>query len=176
MVITGSPTFNISKLIWLNGCYIRDFYSEVHLSNVISDKFFSPRYIKNIIPLIRDRIEKYTDFFKYTSYFFDPRINVKHMTKYLIVPYGLLVSIYIYKTIKMSLVKSHYFSASHLQTLIEKICLIFKVKKRNILIPIRLLLTKRKDSPPLFITIATIGRHKSVMKLQRLIAFLEMQV
>jgi len=68
--------FNIEKLDWLNGIYIRQ-KSEEELLNLLNDGFISKKYqkisndyIKQVIALEKDRMKKLSDFSKITEYFF----------------------------------------------------------------------------------------------------------
>merc|ERR1712228_72305 len=106
----------------MGGCYIREKYNEKKLSKIISEKFFSLQYIKKIIPIIRDRIEKYTDFLKYTTYFFNIQMKINYKKNYLIKPYNILVCIYIYNYLKFLLINLKHFSSINIKMIFNDVC------------------------------------------------------
>ncbi len=72
----AGAVFNVEKLDWLNGNYIRQ-KSADELFNFLNNGFidkkykkFGDDYIKQVITLEKDRMKKFSDFSKLTEYFF----------------------------------------------------------------------------------------------------------
>jgi len=74
----AGPVFNLEKLDWLNGVYIREKKDEelVQLIKPYAPQGADPSLINQTIPLIRDRIKKLSDYQRLAGFFFEtPKIN-----------------------------------------------------------------------------------------------------
>jgi glutamyl-tRNA synthetase len=60
-VSLGGPVFDVEKLNWLNGKYIREELSDSEFIESFSRWAFDAEKIGRIIPLIRDRVERFSD-------------------------------------------------------------------------------------------------------------------
>jgi len=60
-VSLGGPVFDVEKLNWLNGKYIREELSDSEFIESFSRWAFDAEKIARIIPLIRDRVERFSD-------------------------------------------------------------------------------------------------------------------
>ena len=71
----AGPIFNFEKLDWINGEYIRNTNNSVLMTNIY--EFFNKKYSKDkideIVPLIKDRIKKLSDFDNLAGFFFERR-------------------------------------------------------------------------------------------------------
>jgi len=70
-VSLSGPIFDIEKLTWLNGLYLREF-SEDQLIDRLEGWLLNRDFIKTLIPLVQERIDRLDQFFDSTSYFFGP--------------------------------------------------------------------------------------------------------
>ncbi len=74
----SNPVFNIQKLDWFNGQYIRQ-KSDEELADLFSGYApvgADPALVKKITPLVKDRIKKLSDFKNIAGFFFnDPGVN-----------------------------------------------------------------------------------------------------
>jgi len=68
-VSLGEPVFDLEKLAWLNGLYIRDLKPE-DLTDRIMDQVFNREMVSKIVPLIQERMEHLDQFVTKTAYFF----------------------------------------------------------------------------------------------------------
>ncbi len=76
----ANPVFDIAKLDWFNGEYIRKLSDEELVKKI--SKFYKNKYdiklLGKIIPLIKDRIKKLSDFESFAGFFFEkPKVDVK---------------------------------------------------------------------------------------------------
>ena len=69
-VSLGGPVFDVEKLDWLNGRYLREELSEGELIQRYSEWAFQPEKIAAIVPLIRQRVEKFSDVMPLAGFFF----------------------------------------------------------------------------------------------------------
>ncbi len=60
-VSLGGPIFDIEKLDWLNGKYIREDLSDEDFAAAYAAWAFSPEKVARVIPLIKQRVERFSD-------------------------------------------------------------------------------------------------------------------
>lgn len=60
-VSLGGPVFDVEKLNWLNGKYIREELSDSEFAQSFAKWAFDAEKIARIVPLIRDRVERFSD-------------------------------------------------------------------------------------------------------------------
>lgn len=60
-VSLGGPVFDVDKLTWLNGKYLRECVSDEEFIAMYRAWAFSPEKVARIVPLLKDRVEKFTD-------------------------------------------------------------------------------------------------------------------
>jgi glutamyl-tRNA synthetase len=65
----GGPVFDIAKLAWLNGKYLRRLSPEALLARLRA-QLLSDDYLRAVLPLVQERIETLEGFFEYASFFF----------------------------------------------------------------------------------------------------------
>ena len=70
-VSLGGPVFDVEKLSWLNGLWIREDLNEEQFAERVAQWALNPTYLSKIIPLIKDRVEKFTDIAPLTGLFFN---------------------------------------------------------------------------------------------------------
>lgn len=68
-VSLGGPVFDVAKLDWLNGKYIRENLSAEEFAVAFSKWAFSPEKIQKIIPLLKDRVERFSDVVPLAGFF-----------------------------------------------------------------------------------------------------------
>ncbi len=69
-VSLGGPVFDVTKLDWLNGKYIRENLSDDQFARMFAEWAFKPEKVARIIPLLRERVERFTDIAPLASFFF----------------------------------------------------------------------------------------------------------
>ena len=60
-VSLGGPVFDVDKLTWLNGKYLRERVSDNEFMALFRDWAFEPSKVARIVPLLKDRVDKFTD-------------------------------------------------------------------------------------------------------------------
>jgi len=73
----GGPVFDVKKLDWLNGRYIREKLDVTALSERIRLWAMSPAYLEKIVALAHERIERLSDLGPLCAFFFAGRIDVR---------------------------------------------------------------------------------------------------
>jgi glutamyl-tRNA synthetase len=68
-VALGGPIFDLEKLAWLNGRYLRRLDAPQLLAR-LRQHLLSDEYLLQVLPLCQERIDRLEDFFDYASFFF----------------------------------------------------------------------------------------------------------
>ncbi len=69
-VSLGGPVFDTEKLDWLNGRYLREYLSDDEFIQRFSQWAFNSEKLQAIVPLIKQRVERFTDIAPLTAFFF----------------------------------------------------------------------------------------------------------
>lgn len=72
----GAPVFDIEKLKWLNGLYIREDLSEQDLLKKLQEWAFNEEYFAQILPLIKQRIETFSQVAPLVNFFFSGDLDL----------------------------------------------------------------------------------------------------
>ena len=77
-ITLGAPIFDIEKLKWLNGVWLRSYDDEEYKEKLIS-WFQEKPSIQDIVPLVKERIDIFTEMVPLTSFFLDgmPSISLE---------------------------------------------------------------------------------------------------
>jgi len=172
----GSPIFNLTKLMWLNGRYIREKVSEEYITKYIVNNFFSVTYLKKIIPLVRDRIEKYDDFFSYSEFFFRIDVKVKNYHSYLIETATTSETVSIYTNLIVELSSLDVFSSRNIESAFINVSEKHNIQKKYLLISIRLAVTAASQAPPLFLTMSILGKNICSHRIRKVLDILKSNV
>ena len=78
-VSLGGPVFDIEKLNWLNGRYIREDLTDHEFAQKFAQWAFDAEKVKRIIPLIKQRVERFSDVVGLGGFFISdlPKLDVE---------------------------------------------------------------------------------------------------
>ncbi len=156
MSLSG-PVFNVEKLEWLNGLYIRDFSVE-ELQGRIADTVFSPQRLARIVPLVQERMRRLDEFVELTPYFFRAELTWDAAQ---LIPKGLdkRTTYRALRDLSEQLDAVVDWSAPVLEEILRGYAAAQEAwDNRKLFMLIRLVVTGRKASPPLFETMEAIGK------------------
>lgn len=68
-VSLGGPVFDLTKLTWLNGVYLREASPAEWLAR-LRQHVLSDEYLLKVLPLVKERVDKLEDFISYADFFF----------------------------------------------------------------------------------------------------------
>ena len=168
----AAPVFDLEKLKWMNGVYIRSLdTSELNSKlKVQSSKVakVDDEYLEKIIPLVQERMKTLKEFEELTTFFFEEsKVDPK-----LLVQKGRTAdeTANVLKTISNEQLATSNLSWKSEQ--LEEICRNFVKDSSNwnakdLFMTLRTALTGRKVSPPLFETMEVLGREKTLSRLQK---------
>ena len=163
----NSVAFDMRKLDWINGVYIRRLDLAVlkekikpFLSREITDK-----KLDQLLPLVRERLVTLRDFDELTSFFFeidsyDPQLLLKKSSNN-----PELIKEELDETTS-TLEALNDFSVESIEEAIRQLQEKNDWKKGQYFMMIRIAITGRKATPPLFETIEVLGKEETIKRLQ----------
>ena len=161
-VNTASPIFDVKKLEWMNGVYIREF----QISNLKSQiyEFYNRKYsleiIEKTVPLIQDRIKKLSDYLPLCEFFFkDPEkyeIDLKSKL-------DLLKKIYD----TLSKIDSDKWRALEIGDKMQNLAKDLEIKNSEFFMFLRVAITGKKISPPLNESMEALGKDNVLQRLKK---------
>jgi glutamyl-tRNA synthetase len=159
-VNTASPIFDVKKLEWMNGIYIRN-NQKSKIKNQIYE-FYNKKYpleiIGETVPLIQDRIKTLSEYIQLCEFFF------KEPKKYeidLSSKKDLLEKTHNY------LSKIDNWSASIIGEKMQELAKDLKIKNSEFFMFLRVAITGRKISPPLNESMEILGKKKVLQRITR---------
>ena len=168
----GGPVFDLEKLTWLNGKYYRERLSDDALAEVIRRDVLSDERLRQIVPLIRERIDVAEDFIAATSYFFTGDVEVEAE--------ALKPKKRTYKELRLILEKYGEaidqqldFSPPAIEAMSRAFAETHEWHVRDLFMPLRVGITGRKATPPLFDTMSVLGRPRVRRRLRAVILLLK---
>jgi glutamyl-tRNA synthetase len=153
----GGPVFDLQKLTWLNGLYLRELDDDRYLA-AIRSPVLSDAYLKRVIPLVKERIDKLEDFASYAGFFFSGK--VEHKADELFAK-GKTAA----ETKKVFELLGEEFDAivrwesKLLDEKLRAFCEKNGLKPKELFMPVRVAVTGRSATPGLFETMEVLGKE-----------------
>jgi glutamyl-tRNA synthetase len=170
----GGPVFDLDKLNWLNGKYIRDLSTEGLLTR-LHGTVLSDDYLKAVLPLVQERIETLADFFAYADFFFVwdlrfedtalPKLVAKNHTP---AQTGKAFRLLLEERLDTIL----EWNAANIEAATRAFCETGQWNPKELFMPIRIAVTGRAATPPLFETMEVLGKARCRWRLRRAIEIL----
>lgn len=167
----GGPVFDLKKLNWLNGKYLREVLSAEELARRVRDAMFSEAYIRRVVPLVRERIDKLEDFASYATYFFSGSVectpemlDVKGRTREEVANALMEVVERIDKQFAWGIKECEALLKGYME---EK-----QWKPKELLATVRVAITARAATPPLFDMMDVLGKEVVRRRLREAVAVL----
>jgi glutamyl-tRNA synthetase len=165
----GSPVFDVEKLRWLNGKYLRRLPPSGILERLRSGPLSDARLLE-VLPLVQERIDTLEDFFSYAGFFFTGEVALDDQAVKALVPRGRSAP----ETAKLirALLEEEVDRILDWSTeTLEKVLRGFGEKKgwppKELFMTVRVAVTGSKASPPLFETLAVLGKETCRRRLRR---------
>ena len=160
---TSNPIFNRDKLDWFNGQYIRQ-KSDGELLKLL--KPFVPEGVdeaklRKVIPLIKDRIKKLSDFDSFAGFFFEaPKVDNKLLGEN-------------YKEHLKSILevfeKIEEWSLKNLESFSLELCDRKKFQRGNFFMDLRIAVTGSRFTPPINESIEILGKEEAMERIKKVI-------
>ena len=163
----GGPVFDLDKLKWLNEKYIHELSYE-QLADTLIDWRLNKDYLLKVLPLVRERIKKLDEVIPATEYFFSGDLDYSAVLAEMTVPEvlpgkvgkGLLDFVERFEA-------RDGFAKEMLEEVARQWCEALGWKTKHAFMLLRLAVTGRKASPPLFETMAVLGKEITRRRLRR---------
>lgn len=152
------PVFDVTKLEWMNGEYIRNMQESKLVIHIVDflDKAYNEQVIEKTVPLIQTRIKKLSDYMPLCEFFFQaPKKYEKEINKEWIEK--------VIKTIESMDEWTHDSMYSQLSKRAEEL----GVSKSKLFMDIRIAVTGKKIGPPLFESMEILGKEESIKRLRK---------
>lgn len=167
----GGPVFDLKKLSWLNGQYLKNESDESWLQ-MLKNYVFRDDYLLKMIPLIKERVEKFEDFIDNTNFFFQGDLLLKkemfqHKNKTVEEIAATLAEV------NQKLENCTEWAVTSLHDLFHAYLAEKGLKPRDVLMPVRMAVTGSPHSPPLFECLELIGRDMVCRRLRLAVDFLK---
>ena len=160
----SGPIFDLQKLDWMNGEYIRK-TDNAELENLLADfTKVKKEDIRRVLPLIKERMKKLSEFDNLTSYFFEEKIPVDK---------GVIIQADVNSNATVSALKVVESSFSKIDKwdkgVIEEVLNMdlpkVDLNKKDLFQTVRGTVTGSNATPPLFDTLEAIGQGKVLDRL-----------
>jgi glutamyl-tRNA synthetase len=165
----GGPVFDLDKLNWLNGKYVRDFSVEDLLARLRGNTL-SDEYLRAILPLVQERIDTLADFVAYADFFFvgDVRYEETALPKLVAKNHTPPQTAKAFRV----LLEEHIdtileWNAANIEAAMRAFCEAREWNPKELFMPIRIAVTGRTATPPLFETMEVLGKARCRWRLRR---------
>jgi len=171
--------FNRDKLNWMNGVYIRnltadEFFEAVEpylMMNIPAGEALiaSEEYVRDILPLIQERARTLAEVAELAQFFFIDRLDYEP---------GLLIgenmshhsAIQALKAAQQRLSQLEEFDAGSLEALLRPLAVELGLKTGQLFGTLRVAVTGRTAAPPLFQTMAVLGKERCLRRIEAALA------
>jgi glutamyl-tRNA synthetase len=183
-VNNASPIFDVTKLTWMNGVYMRDLIGkdpdrvvtlcqEVLRDAGLLDGELTPAmrtYITRVVEVLGDRIKTGRDILTYGDFFFtdDVRYEPDAVKKY----FDRKGSVEILAQLRERLQGADQFDATAAETIVRDMASELGFATAEIIHPARVALTGKTAGPGLFDLMALLGRDRAVQRLEKAIEWI----
>jgi len=170
----GGPVFDLAKLTWLNGRYLRDLEPQELLERLRAG-LLSDDYLLGVIPLAHERIDTLQDFFSYADFFFTGDVEYDEAARAKLVAKDRTPP----QTAKAFrvLLEDHLdaildWQPEAIETALREFCERHDWVPKQLFMPVRVAITGRSATPPLFETMAVLGKEVCRSRLRAAIEIL----
>jgi glutamyl-tRNA synthetase len=163
----GGPVFDLVKLTWMNQLYMHKM-TEDEFVHYVREQIFSVDMLKALKPLALERMSRFEQFVDNNSFFFNGALTYKDLE---IIPRGRTKEdfIAILGRLLDQLDELYTWNTLAIKTMTESFLAGEGLKPKDLFMPLRLIVTGRKDSPPLFESIELIGREMTRFRIRNYI-------
>jgi len=164
----GGPVFDLQKLVWLNGKYIRDLPVDGLLERLRSE-VLSDDYLLQILPLVQERVETLADFVGYAEFFFVGDVDYQATALPKLAAKG-RTGPQTAKAMRV-LLEEHLdpildWTAAKIEEALRGYCDAHDWTPKELFMPVRVALTGRTATPPLFETMEVLGKQRCRRRLR----------
>jgi glutamyl-tRNA synthetase len=157
----GGPVFDLQKLTWLNGRYLHRL-STAELIGKLRGHLLSDAYLGHVLPLCRERIDTLEGFFEYASFFFVGEVAYGEDALRAMVPKGRAAA-EVAKALRALLEQGIdpllEWNPATVEAALKGFAETLSWPPKELYMTVRLAATGRAATPPLFETLAVLGKE-----------------
>lgn len=168
-IVLGGPVFDLEKLTWLNGRYLRNLTPEGWLQRLRAD-LFSDEYLLQVVPLVRERIDKLEDFLAYGAFFFVGEVSYDAKAREKLIPKGFSASQAaqtLDDLLEQRLDPLLEWRKETLEGHLRQFAAERGMQPGDLFMSVRVAVTGRTATPPLFETMEVLGKEICRRRLRR---------
>lgn len=156
------PVFDVTKLKWMNGVYIRNLTDNDLEQKIIHfiGKSYSPEIVKKTIPLIKERITILSEYLPLTLFFFHAPESYE---------IDLADKKNIFNPVVEALSTIHEWKAEQLGEKMQTVATQLGIKNSEFFMNIRVAITGKKISPPLNESMEILGKEEVLVRLNKFV-------
>ena len=160
----GGPVFDTVKLTWMNQHYMHKL-TEDQFVDYVRNEIFSTDYLRALKPFVLERMSRFEQFTDNNAFFFNGALNYTGVE---IIPKGKIAAdiMGMLNGLVEKLDDLYDWDHERLKAVVEAYKDEIGWKPKDIFMTLRLVLTGRKDSPPLFETMGLIGREMARFRIR----------
>jgi glutamyl-tRNA synthetase len=164
-VSLGGPVFDLAKLSWLNGRYIRESLTPDQLADRLAEWAFNRAYVVPILKLVQERVDKLSDVLPKVAHFFSspPPLNEQSFQHKKLSPDDVRKVLF-FAGRRFDELRS--WNAEALRAELEKLGQALDLKIRDLLFPLFVAISGHPVSTPLFETLEILGPDLCRMRLR----------
>jgi glutamyl-tRNA synthetase len=155
----GGPVFDLAKLSWLNGLYIRELSPAELVQRLLAWRL-SSEFLARLVPLEQERIERLDQFIPATAFFFTGDLDYGAMLGEMI-PKGrdAVATAKALADLADELDNVRPFSTATVEPVVRAFVEKLGWKSKELFMAVRIAVTGRSAAPPLFDTLDAIGKE-----------------
>lgn len=165
----GGPVFDLTKLKWLNGEYLRALSPDAFF-RALRDVVFSDQQLKRIVPLVQTRIETLAQFGDMADFFF--KDEVMPPAEVFLPKKRTVEEALAFASEQLAVLENTNFTAEELETSLKKLGADKEWPVKDNFMLLRAIVTGKTASPPLLESMIVFGKARTLDRVRR---FLEAQ-
>jgi glutamyl-tRNA synthetase len=165
----GGPVFDLGKLAWLNGKYLRRL-SPREMLDRLHQTVLSDRYLLQVVPLCQERVDTLEGFVDYASFFFGGEVAYDEAALQGMVPKGRSpgeMAKSLSALVEGRLDPLLEWSAAAVEAALREHAEALGWPAKDVFMSVRVAVTGRAATPPLFETMAVLGKEMCRRRLRR---------
>jgi glutamyl-tRNA synthetase len=160
----GGPVFDLTKLKWLNGEYLRALTPDAFFQ-ALRSTLFSDDHLRRIAPLVQTRIETLAQFGEMTDFFF--KDDVMPPPEVFLPKKHTLEETLAFAAEQLALLEATPFTEEELDPALKKLGTDKEWSVKDNFMLLRAILTGKTASPPLLESLIVFGKTRSLDRLRR---------
>ncbi len=169
----GGPVFDIQKLSWLNGLYLRESTPEAMVKN-LRKNILSDERLLQVARLVHERVDKLEDFVDAVGFFFNGELAYDEAARKLMVPKTKSPKemAHIFKILLERIDAMAAIERSDIEATLKALCQEESFKPKELFMPVRIAVTGRKATPGLWETMEVLGKERCRRRLRAVISLM----